>query len=679
MKIPEERKRLLGEAAFEYNYRAATQIDKDLDLKPGSAFSTKLVNKALELACRAQAASSDYHKLWKKMDWTLTGYVTPEDANPRGNPKDRNRNIVVPMTFEMRELFKSAAKGTFIQDPIFKYRPYPGAKSLMNAAVMEYLIQAQCRWFGLGKHAMTMWSDAFTYGIATGSPEWRQKRGRRPVNHKITKMAIDMARTLGNDVPRDAVGKVIRDLEEQVLYEGTELVPWDVYNTMWDPNTNPNNFQRGEFIGNIYRLNATDLLRVERNDEDRRFNGQYVRMLAEKGQGESRFNKRIDSGRADRTRTELSTQGIAPNDHTSPADFLYFELDIIPKEWECGDETWPVKYMLEVACDSVVTAFGPLNVMDDEYRAVMAAPNTDGHSVLPVSHLFVTFGIQEFIDHMARCTQALATKNVNGGWTVFNHNVLNWDDMNNPEPSKLIRYANPHVTPEQAKVALQQFNVPDMRESHMRHMAEMMELARSGNGLKDQMPDLPERPTQLGVRAATAPGASRVEMIMWMLGEQMMTPLGWKMAQNQVQYGKLPAQFELAGRLMDRVADEISADPAAIAEAMELFDDNGMADPLAMSLDFEMEPYTGASANSDDLQSMGQFLMAGMNSPEVLAEISQGSNWAGLARAFARKTGFGSVAEYKRAGGQMPQMAVAPDEELQKQIQAGNRVPLEQV
>ena len=677
-----ERIKQIGAAAFDYDYQSATTLDTNVDLKPGSAFHQKLIDKAIEMAYRSQVGQKEFLDNCKKMDWTTTGYVTPEDANPNGNPKNRQRNIVVPMTFEFGEYFTAASVGAFIRDPIFSFQPYPGPRSLMSAAIMEFLIQKQCGWFSdtntLGLACKTIWRSAYTYGIGGGSPTWRQKRGYRPVDRKITMAAINLARSQGHDIPRSAVDHVIRDMEERVLYEGTELVPWDVYATLRDPNTTPNSFQRGEFIGHRFRRAANDALRREADPTQRRFNGQYLKALAKNGGGLSYLGSigRMKSGRGDRMGSEQTTTVNAAVGVLEPVDFLYFEVDIIPKDWECGPETWPVRYMLEIGADSIVTAFGPLNMMDNEFRFVQTAPNTDGFAFLPISHLFVTYGIQQFVDTMARCTEALSIKNVNGGWTVFNHNVLNWDDANNPEPAKMIRYANPFVTPEQAKAALQQFQSPDMREAHMRVSAEYMEMARKGNGLEDIMGSLPDRPTQMGVQEARAGKANRIDMINWVIAEQMMTPLGWKMAQNQVQYGTMPIQFEAVGRLAKRLQEEIGADPQAMQEVMDMFNPDGTANPLALNLDFEMRPFSGASRRNDNIAAQEKLIGMGMQVPEIAMEMAGGLGWAGILHNFARSIGFETIDEYRAAGNPMPNMVVAPDQQLGENIQAGNRIPV---
>jgi RNA polymerase sigma factor (sigma-70 family) len=76
---------------------------------------------------------------------------------------------------------------------------------------------------------------------------------------------------------------------------------------------------------------------------------------------------------------------------------------------------------------------------------------------------------------LAQATQASVMKNVNGGWTIFNHNVLNWDDfIENREAGKVIRPVVPALTKEMMEAAI--VNIPHIDNSgqHQRYMAEWM-------------------------------------------------------------------------------------------------------------------------------------------------------------------------------------------------------------
>lgn len=651
----ESRAALLKGKAFDYEY------PDGLDLKPGSTLSEKLITYIDELCAASKGMMAQYRQLWKKVDWKLNAYVAPEDANPRNEIKDKPREIVVPMTYRNKQVFLAALNGIFIRDPIFKYRPMPGKDSLLNAAVTEYLVQRHALWFSLGLSLNTVWGDAISYGIGVGGTRWSKKFGRKPNAQQITDITIELLKKMGGNGNFKA-GDILNGMTDELLYEGTEMVPWDPYSLILDPSVTINDLQKGEYIGHTFRLNATDLIRRERDPEERRFNGWYVKVLAEQGAATSRYYTSREDGRNDRQQT-VTDFNRTSSTRTGPADFRYVEISLIPSDFEIGDETWPVKFAIEIAGDYVITALHRLEEAHGEFNVVSCAPNAQGHEIIPTSHLLVTFGIQDFIDTMARATQAMAIKNVNGGWTLVNQRVVEWDDMMNPDPAKIIRLADPYVTPEMVKSAITQFPGIDSRESHMRHMEYMERVADRGNGIEDimtgDMSQLPDRPTKAGLNMAMAGASSRMKLIGYIIGQQMMQPLGWQMAYNLVQFGRQPQSVDLTGRFAARIQRELGMVPS------------GSLTPQSLSLNFDMEPYSGAMPQNEDLTGVGELLKSMMGVPELAAEMFNGIPPQGILRNYMRRTGFEEMDDFINP---VP-VNTMPDDALEQQIQAGNMVP----
>jgi hypothetical protein len=74
---------------------------------------------------------------------------------------------------------------------------------------------------------------------------------------------------------------------------------------------------------------------------------------------------------------------------------------------------------------------------------------------------------------------------------------------------------------------------------------------------------------------------------------------------------------------------------------------------------------------------MQQMMDRMLSIPEVAYEAFAGTDVQRLFLSMIRKLGFENVYEYRKAGGQLPQMdaQVMGDEELMAQQQAGNLVP----
>ena len=680
--LSEQRREILKKAgAFDYDYGPYAHLPKDKGLAPGGELHDKLLLYGLDIATRGYAPMIPCHENMRQADWAATAFVTPEDANRRNTPKDRKRAIVHPLSFRMEEMYCTAAHSVFDQDPVFKWKPFPGFESVVNAATAEYLIQRHCLWFNFGLHRDSVTRDAFRYGFGVAGLKWTTERARKPVDHDITEEVLSMLqKDTGISLPKNLIGRVLRDMEEQIIAEGSELQPWDPYTTFWDPSVTPNNFEKAAFIGTLYTCDSSHILLYEHQYPGQWFNGWHFKTLAEKGYAQSQFNRKNESGRDDRTGARGvqsmggTNSGGAP--FSAPGDVLYQELMLIPSDWGIGDETYPIKHYLAIGSDEIVLGFGQLDRAHGGYDAAIMAPNADGHTFVPVSHILTTMGLQEHVDDFLRCTTASMKKNVNGGWTIVNENMLNMDDVfNNDEPGKLVRTAMPMASREMMEATI--LNIPHQHNgaNALNYINELVYAASDGNGTLDiggpgQLAQA-DRPTKFGMQAMVNTTSSRFRRLAFKMGQQFMSPIGWKMAYNLTEFAKQKQQVDLAGRFADRIRREMGGRPTNMSM---------LVDPRDINLHFEMEPYTGAMPQQDDLAAMSEVLKVLMAIPEVAMQGVEGLPIASLFRTFARRSGFETLDDYpieEAGGGGQP--TVMPDEMVRQMEQAGNLVRMNQM
>src|SRR5690606_16322344 len=159
-----------------------------------------------------------------------------------------------------------------------------------------------------------------------------------------------LAREMGADVSKKKVGDLIRDMEEQVIFEGNRVRPWDIYNLIRDPFTTVNHCQEAAYRGRMYRTNATQKLLQERDAPGRRFNAKYAAALAENGMGTSEYINFHDSG----IDVKLGFDDPDPNEtpaYSNVVDCAWLEIYLVPKDHGIGDEEYPVRYEVEISCD----------------------------------------------------------------------------------------------------------------------------------------------------------------------------------------------------------------------------------------------------------------------------------------------------------------------------------------
>lgn len=672
--------------SFDYDY----PID---GLKPGDELHGKLVDYVLELVQNWERKSSDYRDDLRKLQWTLTGYVNPDDANPRNTTKDKNNVIVLPMTHRNRHMMHAAWHSVFIRNPIWRVKAGCGPAAMINAASMEYAIEQQVQMFDAGLHLHTAVDDALM-GRATLGTEFTQKRGRKPVDTVITDVAVEMFKAIGGNASAQDKNTILREFKDAILFEGTQLRPWDPFRTIRDPNVSVNFYQEAEYGGRTYDTNINKMIAREMDDasyvrtqkgngieaKPRYFNARYVKILADAGISDSYWNGEfLSTGRNDRTGLLNS---LSDQQKTTSVCPIYLEMQIIPKEWKVGDEDYPVKYFIEVSADLIITGFGPLDYGDGNYSWVEFGPNTTGHEIEPVGDLMVNFGSHKFANSMMNLVEADYRKSVNGGVTVINQDLIDMEHyLNQNTAHKLAMWAKPFVSPEEARTAFMNFPHMSRSAEHLSLITQLMQWDSDGIGTSNIMQDIgAERPTVPGVQMAKFQQNSRMQVWCWKFAKQGMQDLFWRYAYNIVQFSTLPIQARYQGMWADKIRRELGKAPDGAPWEIDMESMSATVDPRQMSLEFQMEPFTGDMPNMADPSGLGNILQQALGIPEIAAETFSQFPIANMFRSYLRMIDAPDIDSYEtQAPAQMggsTTMQTMPDEALQQQIQAGNMVPI---
>jgi len=393
----DKRRRLQGAYEEEYDY----DYPMGLDLHPESELSKQIVNEVLN---RAEVAQEELNKLkdeWKEMDRTMNAYM-PASAWDEGVQEVDSRRpttIVVPMSFAMREVFQTSMRNALTAgDLIHLYRGTGGPESKIAGAKLELLVGKHSLWFKERLKLDMAFGDAFTYGRGLVALNWAKHLGQKPVVEEVSDLMSFALREQGQNVPP---GTILRYLEDRILFEGTELQNIDMYQTFIDPSVTPNELQKAEFIGWLYRTNSMSLMRREEDPEENLFNGKAVYHLTKKGEGLSAYWNRDDGRGRDGDSQDLGFADPAAQ-YSNAVDVIRLCIEIIPEEWGLGDNKKPEKWVFEVAGDDVLIQAMPLPNKHNMFPVAMFAPNADAHTVGPGSHLMATASIQKFMNWLLK-------------------------------------------------------------------------------------------------------------------------------------------------------------------------------------------------------------------------------------------------------------------------------------
>lgn len=639
------------------------------DMKPGSTLHSYVLNEVLRLAGIAQKPVDSIREEVRKIEYTLTAYVPKGEMqvySPKSNVK-RPLSVVLPMTFASLETFLTYMSGTFLSNTeIHRYRGVKGREGMISAMLMERLVARQSLWFQDSLRFETQWRDGFTYGVGYTAHEWRKHRAEFPEYEEVGSL-LEMA--LKDKFPNIKKGDFIKTFTEQTLYEGVESKNLDIHNMLVDPNCPVNEIQKSRFIGWVTRGSVNDLLRREDDPEEGVFNAEYVRCYTDKSLGKSKFYKSDLSGRNDR----MKVAQASPDD-TDALDTITMFIDIIPEKWGLAKRSKPEKWWFEISADCVVTKCKPLGLKHGWYPITAAAPNSNGYDVFPVSHLATTYGLQSAIDWYIRSRMANVAKTLND-MLVVDPSRVNWDDVCNPSPGKLIRVLEAAYGVGNVGQWVHQMQTQDVTGGHIRDAQWLIEILQQTVGTNKvamgMLDGMPERPTAEGINAAKTGSMSRLAFIAQKIACQSINPAGFQKAHMTLQYMDEDMQVAVLGRYADRLRWELGLPE----------NQNDMTvTPMMLNPFMEVEPWNGALVNMDNVNAQTEVMKTFLGVEGVAVDLMKRFDIYSFFNSWVRAVGCRDLSEFRKMGGEFPQVNVQtmPDEQAMSMAQGGDLVPIGQ-
>lgn len=632
-------------AEYEYDY------PRDFDLKPGSEFHEKLLRRIMQRANDSNRVMSRRHKDWQDIDRIMRTYVPPEQVEESGDESKKTKTspeIVIPQTYATYETILTYMTGAFLQNPIWNYEGV-GPEDVMGATLMTHLIDQQASRSGMGLQLHTQWGDSLKYGIGVVSPVWERKFGTR--TYVEEKGFAERMQDLF--IVTDRKKKTEKNA---LISEGNRLINIDPYSYLPDPNVSAHEVQDAEFVGWVEKTNKLKVLSRDKDKNDYVFNAKYLRHI------EGRSSIITLNTRMKNKRDESDDEWIVSN---NPCHVIWMYIDIIPSDWGLGRSQYPETWFFGVAGDNVIITAKPLGLNHGKKPIAVCAPDYDGYSANPISRLGVISDIQNLIDFLYSSHIQNVRKAINDMF-VIDPSVINYHDVANPEPGKLIRMRRRAWGKGQLDQAIKQFNVQDVTQGHVadtQFLTDVMQQVSSANDfLKGSMPQRTSRVSAAEVNRLSGSGMSRLEKMARIISMQSMQPIGDMMASHVQQLMEQDTYVKLTGELESQLREELG---------IEEGQDRVAVNPLDMIANYDVKAHDGTVPGSEDPQTWIQLYQIAAQNPIV----SQNLDFTRIFKHIARQMGAKNVDDFvQKAQGASPQ--VQPDETVDQQVQKGNLVPM---
>jgi hypothetical protein len=622
------------------------EYPEGLDLRPGHKLHDELVGKIHKRAQDSAKIMSGRFQDWNSTDEILTAYKSA-DAEEEDIKKDDDRkpvSIVFPYSYAIMETLLSYLIAAYYQDPIFHYEG-TSPEDVLGAIMLEKAIDVHCVRSKVLLNLHTHFRDGLAYGFGVAAPGWKKEMG-----WKTQATEKGFFSNLKNAFVAEGLTK---SSVRTTLYEGNELANIDPYLCLPDVNVPITEVQKGEYFGWVDKTNYFDLLSKEETDPDV-FNVRYLEKF--KNRRSSIFN--IDqSGR----NKKVGMAEPRESNYTRPTEVINMFIKIIPKKWKVGNAEYPQKWHFRLAADSILTAAKPMGLNHDKFPITINAPDFDGYSSTPVSRMEILNGLQGVLDWLFNAHIANVRKAVND-MLVYDPYLLNSDDLENPEPGKLIRSRRP-AWGRGVKDSIMQLQVNDITRQHINDSGFVVNFMQKIGAADDAtMGSLrqggPERLTKGEFQGTRVAAFSRLERIAKIVGVQSLQDMGYFFAHHTQQMMSKELYVQTTGRWQETL---MKSYPKMVRQGRM------KVDPFKLLVEYDLKVRDGTIPN-------GNFSEIWLKMFETLANpesaLGQTFDIVKIFRHIATNAGAKNVDEFIR-------VEVQEEEQVQDQVQRGNLVPIE--
>jgi len=625
-----------------YDYR----YPNNLDLKPDSDFHKKLKGKILTRAHESRNEMSKRFSSWNEIDRVLTTYIPLKDKEEVIKKKDTSKpvSIVFPYTYAMLEALLTYLSMAFFQDPMFQYEGV-GPEDVQGTMLLELLVRLHCIKTKVPLAVHTILRNSLAYGIGPGAPGWERRNGLKPISSKtITQSPF-------GETSDQKVNWV-----ESMLFEGNKLDVIDPYMYLPDPSVSAHDVQSGEFVGWVVRDNLMNMLSEEVISDGDMFNVKYLKAIKNRKSTFSidQSDRNIKYGGQDSKNSTVAS--------TNHVDTIYMYINLIPKEWELGENEYPEKWLFALSSDEVITAAGKVNHAHGMFPVSTTAPEFDGFSPTPIGRLEILYGLQHTLDFLFNSHIANVRKSINDMFVV-DPSLININDLKDPEPGKLIRLRRAAWGRGIDKV-IQQLTVQDITRNNITDSTYITQWMDKISGADQSMMGSlrqggPDRLTRSEFQGTRGSAISRLQRVASIIGMQFMQDIGYMFATHTQQYMSQDTYVKTIGRNQEKLTKIFGAQ-----ERVPIT-------PFDLAIDYDVIVRDGSIPGGNFSEIWVQLFQIIGNSEQ----LSQEFDTFRLFSYIASELGAKNIEDFRRNANQI-QPTVMGNEEVSRGVEQGNLVPV---
>lgn len=605
----------------------------------------RLKNMIMSRIKMAQRMRSDQEDKWRKAEEIVGAYVHESEADRvRKNRIDNGEpsyvTIQLPYSYALLMSAHTYQTSVFFgRDPVHQYSGRHG-ETEMQIQALEALISYQT---DVGQHMAPyyIWTyDSNKYGLGILGTYWCEEM-------------VSIGQLI--EMPDPQSGRIgLYEAQMQLPgYMGNKVYNVSPFDFWHDPRVTTREFQKGEFCFVLKRLMWNDV--VKRQAQGYYMNIDELRRRA--------TTKKSDESSASIKRPDWHTFKMYEDDvddnrreeKATPAGaFVYeFYVDLIPKDWDVGESTYPQKWCFTITEDmDLIIGASPFGHLHAQFPFDVMESEVEGYSTYPRGIPQIIQPLQETMDWLVNSHFYNIRAALNNQFIVDPSKVV-LSDVESGEPGFIWRL-RPEAFGSDIDKIFKQVPVTDVTRTHFTDVQQMFSFGERALGINEQIMGVLNtggRKTATEVRTAAGFGVNRMKTVTEYQSALAFAPHSQKLVQNSQQFYDAEMKFKIVGDLSIAAgAPFMMVQPQDIAGFFSFVPVNGTLPVDRM-----------AQANLwKDL--MGQ--LRGMP-----PQIAMGFDWTKIFEWVGSLAGLKNIRNFR--------VQLVPDGSMGGQVQQGNVIPFQ--
>jgi hypothetical protein len=605
-----------------------------------------LSERVRERITMSRDALSQRYSVWAENEESFKAYIPTKDADALRKQQRKEgipqyTTIEVPYSYSIAMTAHTYFTSVFMtRSPVLQLAGRHG-ESEMATQALESLMDYQLQ-IGGNIVPLFMWLfDPIKYSVGWIGHYWDKE------TIQCRKRVTQPKRFMGVVIP--GTEETVDVVEEVIGYEGNRIYNIRPQDAFPDPRVSMWNFQKGEFFGRYFELSWSEIAAGARSGKY--FNTAELRKSTQYGdnardKGSSAITVLPDSD------NEYLSVGEGENSVRPVVKAYELYVKVFPQEWKLADSDREEIWVLTCRADDY-TVFGaqPLGLYHGKFPIDVLEQEPEAYDLFSRSMMEVMKPINDSItwlvnSHMYNVRAALNNQ------LVYDPSMVNSKDLESPTAGKRIRL-KPAAYGRDVRTILAQLPVVDVTRGHINDMQIMADMLQRLTGVGDNVMGMLNsggRKTATEVRQSASMGINRLKTVCEFFSAMGFAPMTQKLLQQTQQFYSREQQFRIVGDAANFAPGFANVTPETIA---------GFYDYIPVDGSIPIDRYAQANL-------WQQMLAQISKAPQIAGQYDLGRIFAWV----ASLAGLKNVQQFRIQGTNPQQLA--------RQVQAGNAVPLEQ-